>query len=149
MPLSTEPQRPAALVNEAVVVAAQQQAIRQGGLAAVGPVADVMRVAEPARAPRKAAAEVADLEGTAESRGNRAGAAAEIEERTIRAMSDPDHASIAAEPLRRFRGTAKRSPKPTAKRSAKPNAQRPGSSDCPCWARHFATRTDAERPAGL
>jgi len=65
----------------------------------MGPVADVMGVAEPARAPRKAAAAVADLEGAPERRGNRAGAAAEIEERAILAPADPDHARIAAEAL--------------------------------------------------
>jgi len=99
MSLITEAQRPEALVNEAVVVTTQKQAVRKGGLPSDGPVANVVRLTEPAGAPREAASAIADLERTPERRGNRAGPAAEVQERTIRTTSDPDHAGIAADPL--------------------------------------------------
>ena len=70
----------AAFVEHAVVPAAEEHEVREFRFAAIGPVDDAMRVAVPGRTAGKAVTLVAELQGAADGRRDRAGLAADAED---------------------------------------------------------------------
>ena len=97
----------ASLVHQPMMVTAQQEQVVEPGLAAVGPVADVVRIDMMAgRAAGKAAAAVAPVECAADGRRNTAAAAADIQRACLKvaaAVFQPvHHAAVTGQPAGRF-----------------------------------------------
>ncbi len=101
-PLAPPYHTPSSFVQEAMVMMAGEERISKARLATVGPVLHVVRVGEAGSAARKAASAVADLQGAAERRRDRARPAAHIEHGAIGSVGDFHHARVAGEPATRF-----------------------------------------------
>jgi hypothetical protein len=86
------------------MAAAEQDQVAQLGLAAVGPVPDVVAIAQPQAAAREAAAAVAVLEGAAKGWRDGAGSPPHVEQGTLRAVPHHDQRGVAGEAAGRFRG---------------------------------------------
>ena len=88
------------VVDGAVVLSAEQDQVVQGGVAAVGPVPDVVGVGPGwgAVAAGKGAAAVADGERGAQGGWDQAGAAADVEGLAVRVEHDPGDGGVAADP---------------------------------------------------
>jgi len=67
-------------VDQSVVMPAQQDAVGERGLAAVGPVPDVVRVGEAEATARKSASAITQLEGATQRRWDRARTAADAQD---------------------------------------------------------------------
>ena len=91
---------PGAVVDESVVVAAEQDHVAQGGCAAVDPVLDVVGVAHDrwAGAVREAAVAVAGDEGFPDRGGDQALGAADVEDLGVGAEDGGDDVGVAADP---------------------------------------------------
>jgi hypothetical protein len=89
------------LVDRAVVPATEQGEVRQRGGASLGPVTDVMALAEPDSAAREAAAAVAMVERPADRRGNRPGPGIDLHDPAVRAVSHHHSAGVAGQALGR------------------------------------------------
>jgi hypothetical protein len=76
---------------------AQEHEVVEGGLAAIGPVDQVMTLGEPEPAAREPAAPIPNLKGPPQRRRNRAGAPPHIEDRAVFVGGDLHHSRIAAE----------------------------------------------------
>jgi hypothetical protein len=99
-------QRPAFLVNCAMVSAAQQHEIVESGSPAIGPVLDVVRIAEAVRASGEPAAAVPLVERAPDRGRHGARAAPDIQHIAVRAVRHHDAARVARQSPRRFRGNA-------------------------------------------
>jgi hypothetical protein len=86
----------------------QRQQVTQVGAAAVGPVLEVVRVADPHRAGREAAAVVASLQSPAQGRRDHPGAPPHVEDGAVGGVAHGDHRRVAAEAPRRLRGDCAR-----------------------------------------
>ncbi len=91
----------ALLVDGAMVPATEQGQIRERGGAAVGPVTDVMAVAEPDPAAWEAAAAVAMVERSPDRRGNRPGPGIDLHDPAIPAVAHHHPAGVAGQALGR------------------------------------------------
>ena len=91
----------ALLVDGAVVPAAERGEVRQGGGASMGPVPDVMALAEPHSAAREAAAAVAMVERPPDCRGNRPGPGIDLHDAAVPAVTHHDPARVAGQALGR------------------------------------------------
>jgi hypothetical protein len=96
------------LVDEGVVPSTGENEVAERGLAAVGPVLDVVGVEEEdvGAAGEGALVLLAEVEGATDSGGNRAGAAADVENVAAVVLDDLDEGGVAAEAARRLRGDA-------------------------------------------
>jgi hypothetical protein len=88
-------------VNCAMMPATQQNQIREHGGTAVGPVTDVVALAEAHAAARKAAAAVARVKRPPQRRGNRARPGADLHDPAVGIVSHDDPAGIARQALGR------------------------------------------------
>ena len=97
---------PGLVVDEAVVVAAEQDHVRQRGGSAVDPVHEVVGVAHDRwpGAVREAAVPVAEDQGLPDRGGDQALGAADVEDRGTCAEDRRDHLGVAAQPADRGRG---------------------------------------------
>jgi hypothetical protein len=95
----------APFVDRTVVPATEHGEVRERGWAALGPVTDVMSLAEGKPAAREAAALVAVVERAPQCRGNRAGPGPNFHGAPFLVVSHHYAARVAREALRRFRGT--------------------------------------------
>jgi hypothetical protein len=91
----------ALLVNSPVVAAAEQDEVRQRGGAALGPVADVVGLAETPVAAREAAAAVPMEQRSPQRWRDRAGLGADLEDATLGIMLHDHLARVASKALRR------------------------------------------------
>ena len=91
-------------MNNAVVAPAQHREVRERGGAAVGPVADVMALAERHSAAWKATAAVAMVERTSYRGWNRPRSRADFDDASVRVVSHHNTARVAREAAGRFRG---------------------------------------------
>ena len=93
-----------ALVQQLVVVRAQQYEVLEVRLAAIGPVNDVVRV-QPAAvvAPRIAAGAVARLQRASHADRNRPAPSPYRQRRAVRVVDDPDNRPVAQESAHRWR----------------------------------------------
>ena len=98
--LSIEPI--ALFVNGAVMPATEQGQIRERGGASVGPVTDVMALAETNSAAREATATVAMVERAPDRRRNRARAGGHLDGATVRAVLHHHPARVARQAPARF-----------------------------------------------
>src|SRR5712691_1116073 len=87
-----------------MVAPTQHREVRERGGAAVGPVADVMALAERHSAAWKAAAAVAMVERAPYRRRNRPRSGADFHDASVRIMPHHDAARVAREAAGRFRG---------------------------------------------
>ena len=102
--------REPAFVQQRVVMRAEQREVLEARVAAIGPVADVVRVdVARATAARERAAAIARPERALERRRHRALLAADVERRAALVLDDRDHAAVAA---RRFTVSIGRSERP-------------------------------------
>ena len=97
----------ALLVNGAVVPATEQGEIREGGGAPLGPVTDVMALAEAEPAAREAAAAVSVMERPPKRRRDRPGPGSDFHNAAVPAVLHHHPARIARQAPRRFRGNAR------------------------------------------
>src|SRR4029453_9282191 len=84
------------LVDGTVVAAAEQDEVRQRGGTALGPVADVVSLAEAAVAAREAAAAVSMEQRSPQRRRDRAGLGADLEDATFGIMLHDHPARVAS-----------------------------------------------------
>ena len=96
----------ALLVDRAVVAATEQREVRERGGAAVGPVAEVVPLAEREPAAGEAAAPVPVLERPPQRRGDGPGAGADLDDLAVRGVAHHHPARVAPEAAGRFRGNA-------------------------------------------
>src|SRR5881296_2330386 len=94
-------------VNGAVMRATEQGEIRERGGASIGPVTDVMALAEANPAAREAAAAVAMVERAPYRRWNRARTRADFDDTAVRVVSHHHPACVARDAPRRFCGNAR------------------------------------------
>src|SRR5690606_16765155 len=94
----------AALVHRAVMPPAEEHEVAEPGLAAVGPVHDVMGIGEAAPAAGKPAAMIPHLERAPERGRHRAGAPPDIEHGAVGAVPHDHATGIAREPPSSYRG---------------------------------------------
>src|SRR5512138_2677120 len=98
----------AALVEQAMVEAAEKDQVVEVGLAAAGPVLDVVGLNEPpVRAHREAAAAIARPQRAANRDGNGARLAADVEDTSVSAGRDGDERAVAADAPKGLRGDAR------------------------------------------
>ena len=93
------------VVDRAMMTPAEQHQIRLCRRAAVGPVADVMRLAEAPVAAREATAAIAIEERPSQRRRDRARLGADVEDTPVTIVLHHHPARVAAKALGRFRGT--------------------------------------------
>ena len=96
----------AVLVNGAMMPTTEQGQIRERGGPALGPVTDVMALAESHSAAREATAAVSVMERPPERRRNRAGSGRNLHDSTVETVLHHHAARVARQALRRFRGNA-------------------------------------------
>jgi hypothetical protein len=94
----------ALLVDRAVVAATEQGEVVERGRAAVGPVAQMMALAEAKPAAREAAAPVAVEQSPPQRGGNGAGPAADLEHLLVGVVPHHHPAGVARQALGRSRG---------------------------------------------
>src|ERR1700694_5860995 len=90
-----------------MVASAQHREVRERGGTALGPVADVMALAERHSAAWKATAVVAMVERTPYRGWNRPGSRADFDDASVRVMAHHDAARVAREAAGRFRGNVR------------------------------------------
>ena len=104
--VGVDPDLPGGVVDDSVVVAAQQDHVLQAGFAAVGPVGDVVGVAHdrgPGAAGEGAVGVAAD-QGPPDRRGDEAVGAADVEDLAAGAEGDGDEVGVAGQPADRRPG---------------------------------------------
>ncbi len=82
-------------MNEAVVTVAQKHEVPEAGLAAIGPVLDVVPFRETETAARETTAAIAGLEGAAHMGGHGAGPPPHAEDMAVCVVGHPDDARVA------------------------------------------------------
>ena len=95
------------LVDRAVVPATQQGEVRERGGAALGPMMEVMSLAEQDRAARKAAAIVSVMERAPQRRRNRPGPRPDFHDVPVLIVPHHHSARVARQAPRRFRGNVR------------------------------------------
>ena len=90
-----------------MMAAAEQGEIRQRGGAALGPVSNVMALAEADVAPGEAAASVAMLKSAPQSRGNRPGSSGDLDDAGVARVLHHDTARVTRQTPGRFRGNVR------------------------------------------
>jgi len=106
MPVTGEGEAPIPLMEQAVVMPAEEEGVPEVRCPAVGPMLDVVRLTEARGTAGEAAAAVAEVERSSKRGRNRAGAAPEVQDFPAGSPGDLDPARIAGEAPGRFRGNA-------------------------------------------
>jgi hypothetical protein len=97
--VGVEADLPGGVVDDAVVFAAEQDEVVEGGFAAVGPVDDVVGVAHDwwSGAAGEGAVMVAGHEGSPQGWGDESGGASDVEDLAIGAEADGDEVGVAGQ----------------------------------------------------